>query len=169
VHQIFTLEQLTDHNVTKLTITKHPITIQVSRSPPIPPEMTSLHQQISQEYVHEQECAVEELHSRWSSSSSSRVIVDRLPSQPVSRHQSRRGSASGRLQRRNSKRTSGVIADSPPLQPLSRRRSAVGRLELSGSRWSSGSEAAFDTASSCATKQCLDSQELSCDEELWYV
>jgi hypothetical protein len=116
--------------------------------------MTSLHQRINQEHVHEQERAVEELHSRWSSSSSSgsQVIVDRLPSQPLSRHQSRRGSASGRIQRSNSKRpsSSGVIADSPLLQPLSRRRSAVGRLELSGSRWSSGSQAASNTASSQA-------------------
>jgi hypothetical protein len=131
--------------------------------------MTSLHQNINQEHVQEHVSAVEELHSRWSSTSCSQVIVDRLPSQPISRRQSRRGSACGRLQGSNSKWTSGsgvitdspplkplsrfgsgVITDSPPLKPLSRRRSAVGRLELSGSRWSSGSQAAFDTTSSQA-------------------
>jgi hypothetical protein len=153
VNQIFALSHLTVHNLTKLTIDKHSITNQVLRSPPTPPEMTSLHQQFNQEHVHEQERAVEELqHSRWTStsipSSGSQVIVDRLPSQPLSRRQSRRGSASGRLQRINSKRLS-RSGDSPPLQPLSRRRSDVG-LELSGTRWSSGSQAASNTASSQA-------------------
>jgi hypothetical protein len=173
VNQIFALSHLTVHNLTKLTIDKHSITNQVLRSPPTPPEMTSLYQRINQEHVHvhEQERAVEEFHSRWSPSSGSQVIVDRLPSQPLSHRHSRRGSASGRLQRINSKWTSGsgVVADSPPLQPLSRRRSDLGRLELSGTRWSSGSQASCDTVSSHATKQCIDSQEISCDEELWCI
>jgi hypothetical protein len=131
--------------------------------------MTSIQQLFNQEHVHERESAVEWLQSRWSSSS--RVIADRPPLQPLSRRQmsrrpssslvneschkegnSRRGSAVGRLQRGHSKWTSGsgVITDSPPLQPLSRRESAVGKLQQSGSRWSSGSQAAFDTVSSQA-------------------
>jgi hypothetical protein len=74
--------------------------------------------------------------------SNTRFIVDRPPSQPLSRQRSgipsvgivkeshnkdpgtkpkRRGSAAGRLQRNNSKWTPGVevVTDSPPLQPLS--------------------------------------------------
>jgi hypothetical protein len=142
------------HNLTSPTIGKPPIYLpSLKRSPPTPPKMTSLHQRLNQENVHARESAVEGLHSRWSSSSSSQVTVDKLPSQPLSpRQQRQRGSACGRLQRSDSKWTtgSGVIADSSPLQPLSRRRSAVGRLEQSGSRWSSGSQAAFDTAASQA-------------------
>jgi hypothetical protein len=128
--------------------------------------MTSLHQRLDQENVHERESAVEMLQSRWRSSS--RVIADRPPSQPPScRQMSGRPSSdsvkeshhkdsytsNSRLQRSNSKWTSGseVIADSPPLQPLSHRGTAVGRLQQSGSRWSSGSRAAaFETTSSQA-------------------
>jgi hypothetical protein len=127
--------------------------------------MTSLHQRLDQEHVHERESTVEKLQSRWSSSY--RDIVDIPPSQPLSRRQmggrpssgsvkeshhkglytgnSQRGSAVGRLQGRNSRWTScsGVITDSPPLQPLSRhqsrRGSADGRVQRSNSRWTSGS------------------------------
>jgi hypothetical protein len=98
--------------------------------------MTSLHQRLNQENVHERESAVERLQSRWSSSS--RVIVDRPPSHPPTRRQMNRRPSSGsvkeshhkdpdtgnsRLRRSNSKWASGsgVITDSPPLQPLSRR------------------------------------------------
>jgi hypothetical protein len=122
--------------------------------------MTSIHQLLNQENLHERESAVERIQSRWSSSS--RVIADRPPSQPLSRRQmSRRPSRSsvneschndpglgtesavGRLQRGHSQWTSGsgVVTDSPPLQPLSRRESAVGKLQQSGSRWSSGPQA----------------------------
>jgi hypothetical protein len=108
--------------------------------------MTSLHQSFDQDNGHEGECAVERLQSRWSSRSrsSSRSIVDRPPSHPLTNPQmdgrpisasvlkeshqykdidtrnSRRGSPVGRLQRSNSKWGSGsvVINDSPPLQPL---------------------------------------------------
>jgi hypothetical protein len=136
--------------------------------------MTSLHQCLNQENVHAQESAVERLHSRWSSSS--RVTVDRPPSQPLSRRQMsggpssgsivkeshtdpcvvgdahRRGNAFERLQQSDSKWTtgSGVIPDRPPMQPLSCRGSAVGRLQQSDSRWSSGSRPTFDTTSSQA-------------------
>jgi hypothetical protein len=136
------------------------------------PEMTSLHQFLNQENMRERESAVERLHSRWSSSF--RIIVDRPPSQPISRRQmsgepsscsvkeshqkdpGRGGSAARRLQRSNSKWTSGsgVFTDSPPLQPLSRRGSADRRLQQSDSRWCSGSQAAFDTASSQALVRC---------------
>jgi hypothetical protein len=118
-------------------------TNQVLISPPPPPIMTSLHQRLNQDNVQARESEVEGLHSRWSSSS--QVIVDRLPSQPLSRHQSRRGRAVEGLLLRNSKWASGseVVTDSSPLKPLSRRGRAV-------SRWSSGSQAAFDTASSQA-------------------
>ncbi len=127
--------------------------------------MTSLHQRLNQECVHERESAVERLHLRWSSSS--RVIVDRSPSQQLSRRQMsqgrgsgsvkdnnndpvvgdahRRRSAFGRLQQSDSKWTSGseAITDRPPLQPLSCRGSAIGRVEQSGSRWVSGSRASI--------------------------
>jgi hypothetical protein len=124
--------------------------------------MTSLHQRLNQECVHERESAVERLHLRWSSSS--RVIVDRPPSQPFSRRQMsggpiscsvkaspndlgvgdsrRRGNASEGFQLSDSKwaSSSGVITDRPPLQPLRCRGSAVGRLQQSDSRWNSGSQ-----------------------------
>jgi hypothetical protein len=133
------------------------------------PEMTSpQHQHL------DQESADERLPSRWSSSS--RVIVDAPPSQPVRRQEMgespacsgsvkqtsqhkdnlgttrnlRRESAFGSLQRSNSRWTSRVITDSPPLQPLSRRGGSpapVGIIQQSGSRWSSGSQATiFHTA-----------------------
>jgi hypothetical protein len=112
--------------------------------------MTSLHQY--------RESAVEKLHSRWSSSS--RVVGDRPPSQPLScrpivggpssdsvkeihyKDQGvgdalRRGNTFRMLQQQSdSKWTigSGVIIDRPPLQPLSCRGSAVGRLQESDSR-----------------------------------
>jgi hypothetical protein len=121
------------HNLTKLTtyrVIEKPLmfTNQILGSPQAPPEMTSLHQ-----------C----LDHRWSSNT--RAIVDRPPSQPPSRRQMsgipcsgsekeshhkdpgagncRRGSPGGRLQRSNSKWTSGsgVVTDSPPLQPHSHR------------------------------------------------
>jgi hypothetical protein len=103
--------------------------------------MTSIHQR-PQENVHERETAVERLQSRWSSSSS--VVVDRRPLQPLSRQQ-----LSRRLQQSNSKWTSGsgVMSDSPPLKPPSRRGSIVEGLQESGSRWSSGSQSSFDAAS----------------------
>jgi hypothetical protein len=125
--------------------------------------MTCLHQCLGQEST------VESLHSRWSSSS--QVIADRPPSQPLSRrqmygpssgyseNQSHKDPEMGGVHRRentierhqqqgNSKWTSGsgVITDGPPLQPLSRRRSHdVGRVQQSGSRWSPGSRATSDT------------------------
>jgi hypothetical protein len=43
------------------------------------------HRRLDQEHVHERESAVERLHLRWSSSS--RVIADRPPSQPLNRRQ----------------------------------------------------------------------------------
>jgi hypothetical protein len=128
--------------------------------------MTSLHQCPNQENVHAQEGAVE------------RVIVDRPPTQPLSRRSMSGGPCSDsvkeshkdpgvgdarrrentfeRLQQQSdSKWTSGsgVITDRPPSQPLSRRQMsgepyAVERLQQSDSRWSSGSRATFDTASS---------------------
>jgi hypothetical protein len=141
--------------------------------------MTCLHQRINQENLRERgEGVVEMLHSRWSSSS--RVIADRPPSQPLSRRQvsevpssssvkeshedpcvgdaHRRESAVEQLQPSDSKWTSGsrVIADRPPLQPLSRRGSAVGKLQQSDSRWSSGCRAiTFDTSSSQALARHL--------------
>ena len=133
--------------------------------------MTSLHQRLDRENVHERESAVERLHSRWSSSS--RVIVGIPPSQPLSRRQMsggpssglikeshkdpgvgdayRRGNAFERPQQSDSKWTSGsgVITDSPPLQPLSRhqsrRGSAGGRLQRSNSMWTSGSKVIVDS------------------------
>jgi hypothetical protein len=130
--------------------------------------MTSLRQLLNQENLLERENAVERLHSRWSSSV--RVIVDRPPSQPLSRRQMsggpssgsvkqshqkdpgvgdahRRGNAFERLQQSDSKWTSGsgVSTDRPPLQPLRCRGSAARRLQESHSRWSSGSRATFDT------------------------
>jgi hypothetical protein len=118
--------------------------------------MTSLHQHINQENVREQEGVVERLLSRWSSSS--RVITDRPPSQPLSCRQMsggpsggsvkeshkdpgmgdaphRRQSAVERPQPSESKWTSGsgIIADRPPVQPLSPRRIAVGKLQQSDS------------------------------------
>jgi hypothetical protein len=110
--------------------------------------MTRSHQRLNPENVHQRESTVESSHSR--RSSSSQDIVDSPPPQRVSRHQSGRGSASadGRLQQSHSEWTSGpgVITDRPPLQPLSYRGSADGRLQQSDdSRWSSGSQANFDT------------------------
>jgi hypothetical protein len=131
----------------------------------------SLHQRLIQKNVHERESVVERLPSRWSSCSL--IIVDRPPSQPLSRRQmsgrpssgsvkeshhkdpgtgnSRRESAAGRLQR-NSKWTSGsgVITDSPPLQPPSRRGSGGEKLQQGGSKWRPGSLTAFDKALSQA-------------------
>jgi hypothetical protein len=109
--------------------------------------MTSIHQR-PQANVHERETAVERLQSRWSSSSP--VIVDRQPLQPLSRQQ-----LSRRLQQSNSKWTSGsgVICDSPPSKPPSRRGSIVEGLQDSGSRWSSGSQSSFDSASPEVTDQ----------------
>jgi hypothetical protein len=109
--------------------------------------MTTIHQR-PQENVHERETAVERLQSRWSSSSP--VIVDRRPLQPLSRQQMSR-----RLQQSNSKWTSGsgVTSDSPPLKPPSRRGSMFGGLQESGSRWSSGSQGTFDAASPKVTEQ----------------
>jgi hypothetical protein len=107
--------------------------------------MTSLHQRLNQENVHEREGAVEALQSRWSSTSV-RAIVDKPPSHPPTRRQMggksssgslkeshhqvpdtgdpRRGSPGGRFQWSNSKwdSSTGDITDSPPLQPLSCRR-----------------------------------------------
>jgi hypothetical protein len=132
--------------------------------------MHPLHQQINEDNVHEVEGAAVRLQSRWISSS--RVITDKPPSQPLSprRLMSRRprsgsveesqhkdpgtvdsqgGSLHGRLQRSNSKWASGsgVIIDSPPLQPLSHRGASIESLALGGSRWNSGSQADFHTAS----------------------
>jgi hypothetical protein len=134
--------------------------------------MTSLHQCHNQENALAEESAVERLHS--SLSSSSRVIVDRPPSQPLSRRTTCRGPKSDlveeshkdpemggvhqrgytfeRLQQQSdSKWTSGSggIKDRPPLQPLSHRGSYVQMMQ-SDSRWSSGSRAICDTALSLA-------------------
>jgi hypothetical protein len=111
--------------------------------------MTSLHQRLNQENVHEREGAVEALQSRWSSGC--RAIVDKPPSHPPTRRQlggrpssgslkeshdkdadtgsSRRGRAVGRCQRSNSKwdSSSADITDSPPLQPCR----CLGRKTLS--------------------------------------
>jgi hypothetical protein len=103
---------------------------------------------VNQDNSYGRDSAVERLYSRWSSSS--QVVVDRLPSQPLSYRQMRGRSANERLQRSHSKCTSGpgVITDRPPLQPLSYRGSADERLQQSDdSRWSSGSQANFDTTS----------------------
>jgi hypothetical protein len=94
--------------------------------------MTSLHQCLNQENVHEREGAVERLQSRWSTSC--RAIVDKPPSHPPTRRQMGGRPSSGSVKeshhknpytdnRSNSKWDcgSGVIADSPPLQPLSHR------------------------------------------------
>jgi hypothetical protein len=98
--------------------------------------MTSLHQRLNQENVHERESAVEKLQSRWSSSC--RAIVDKPPSHPPTRrqmggrpsngsvkesHHKDADTGSYRRGRSNSKWDcgSGVIADSPPLLPLSHR------------------------------------------------
>jgi hypothetical protein len=131
-------------------------TSKVLRSPHILTKMSSLYQNINQEAVHEQESAVEGIHSRWNSSS--QVIVDRLPSQPLSRREFRREAATGGLQGSNSNWTydSGVIVDSLPSLPVSCRRSAVGELLQGSSRWSSGSLAAFDTGSSRALIRHLE-------------
>jgi hypothetical protein len=135
--------------------------------------MMNQHQRLNQEHAHERESAVEKLQSRWSSSS--RVIVDIPPSQPLIRRQmsgrpssdsvkesrhkdpgtgnSQRGSAVGRLQRSRSKRTfgCGVIAGSPLSQPLSSvAEEAPSEFSSRVARWSSGSPAAFGAASSQA-------------------
>jgi hypothetical protein len=134
--------------------------------------MTSLCQRLSQENAHERESAVKQrLHSRWSSSS--RVTVDRPPSQPLSRRQRisggpnsggsvkeshkdpgvgdahRRGNASKRLHQNHSRWASGseVINDRPPFPPPRCRGTAVGRLQKSDSTCSSGSRATFDATS----------------------
>jgi hypothetical protein len=117
--------------------------------------MMSQHPQINEDSVHERESAAERLQSRWKASS--RVVgVDRPPSQPLSPRLMSSGSVD-ESQLSNSKWTSGsgagsrVITDSPPSQPLSHRGVvAVERLELSGSRWNSGSQSDFGTASSQA-------------------
>ena len=111
------------------------------RSPATPPVITSLHTLLNEEIVHETESEVERLHSRWSSSF--RVIVDRPPSEPLSRRKMsgrpssvsvdesqqdvgvgdahRRGYALERLRQSDSKWTVGsrrVSTDRPPLQPF---------------------------------------------------
>jgi hypothetical protein len=111
-------------------------------------------------------------HLRWSSSS--RIIVDKPPSRPLSRQMSggtssgvsvkesrkdpgagvahRRQNASKRLHQKRSRWASGsgVINDRPPFQSPNYRGSAVERLHQSDSRWSSGCRAASEAASSQA-------------------
>jgi hypothetical protein len=108
--------------------------------------MTSLHQPINQESIHQREGAVERLHSRWSSSS--RGGPSHIDLAVDDAH--RRGGAVERLQPSDLKWASGskLIADRPPSQPRSRRGSAVRKLQQSDSRWNSGSRGAtFDTTS----------------------
>jgi hypothetical protein len=61
-------------------------------------------------------------------------------------HEQERHAQEGAVSRWSSKKTR-FIVDRPPSQPLSRRRRAVGSRQEGCSRWSSGSKAAFDTAS----------------------
>ncbi len=121
--------------------------------------MRRLHRCLNQESVHAQESGVERLRLHSSLSSSSRVIGDRPPSQPLSRKQTNGSSSNGSLREShykgpcaNSKWTSGsgVITDRPPLQPLRCPGSSVQRLQKSESRWSSGSRTTLDTALSQA-------------------
>jgi hypothetical protein len=109
--------------------------------------MSSPHHSLNQENAqeqerHERESSVEKFQSRWSSKKT-RFIVDRPPSQPLSRRESNIGI----IQSRWSSKKTRFIVDRTPSQPLSRRESAIGIIQESGSRWSSGSQAAFDTAS----------------------
>ncbi len=146
-------------------------TNQVLRSSRTPSEMYSLHQLLDQENVLARESAVERLQSRWNSSS--RVIVDKPPSQPLSRKQTNGSSSNGSLKEShhkgpfaNSKWTSGsgVVADSPPLQPLSRRGSSVRRLSRYLIRH--GIDPGVRSPSNDrATKVCFSSLALNCDEE----
>jgi hypothetical protein len=109
------------------------------------------------------------LQSRWSSSS--QTFVDKPPSQPLIRRQmseitstspatencrtipdtgsSRQCITIERLPPMNSKLTSSSVftTDRPPLQPLGNRGSPVIGHQQSNSRWSSGSQATFDTTS----------------------
>jgi hypothetical protein len=125
------------------------------------------------------------LHSRWSSSS--RVIVDKPPSRPLSRQLSggpssggsvkesrtdpgvgdahRRGNASKRVHQNHSRWASGfgVINDRPPFQSPSCRGSAVERLHQSDSRWSSGCRATFDATSSEALARLIQKNPESID------
>jgi hypothetical protein len=59
----------------------------------------------------------------------------------------KRESSVENFQSRWSSKKTRFIVDRPPSQPLSRRECAIGRLQESGSRWSSGSQVVFDTAS----------------------
>jgi hypothetical protein len=95
----------TAHNLSKLTIDKPPINIPSLKFTTNPNfEMTSLHQTSPNEehVVHDRASTDEKLYSRWSSSS--QVVVDRLPSQPLSC----RGSA--RVQQGGSRWSSGSQA-----------------------------------------------------------
>jgi hypothetical protein len=120
------------HKTDYRTIDKPPIYYSDHRTDPS--NMTSLHQCLNQENVHEREGAVERLQSRWSSSC--RAIVDKPPS-PTRRQLGGRPS-SGSLKESHDKdadtgysqrgrsdpkwdSSSAVITDSPPLQPLSHR------------------------------------------------
>jgi hypothetical protein len=104
-------------------------------------QMTSLHQRLNQETMHERESAAERLQSRWSSKKTP-FVVDRPPSQPLShRRQMNERPISGSAVKE-------IHQHMYPGTGNSRaRRSAVRTLQQSGSRWSSGSQAAFDTAS----------------------
>lgn len=90
--------------------------------------MTSLRQHLNQVNMHERERAVERLQSRWGSSS--RVIVDRPPSQPLSRLEV---SANPRIS---------SVKESLHRKDLdtgnSRHKSAVGRFQRMISKWTSG-------------------------------
>jgi hypothetical protein len=89
------------------------------------------HRHFDQENSHERESApAAKLHSRWNSSS--RIIVDRSPSQLLSCRRMGRGPSSAVSVKESHHED----------------RSTVGRLQDSDSRWSSGDRAAFDTSPS---------------------
>jgi hypothetical protein len=90
--------------------------------------MTILHQCLNQEFVHERESAVERLHLKWSSSS--RVIVDRPPSQPLSRRQMSGGPSSGSVK---------DIHEGPGEGDAHRGGNVSEEFQLSDSKWASGS------------------------------
>jgi hypothetical protein len=139
------------------------------------------------EAVNQRESAVKQrLHLRWSSSS--RVIVDRPPSRPLTRQLSggpsnggsvkesrkdpgvgdahRRGNASKRVHQNHSRWASGsgVINDRPPFQSPGCRGSAVDRLHQTDSRWSSGCRGAtFDATLSEALARLIQKNHESID------
>jgi hypothetical protein len=106
-------------------------------------EHSYLHRHLNQENSHEQETvpAVTRLHSRWSSSS--RDVVDKPPSQPLSCRRMSRG--------RPSTSRAGTTTVRPPLL----RGKAFRRLLHGACRWTSSSRSALDRVPTLAPRLLL--------------